>query len=54
MSAQIETIKVGLKAHFGELKDPRSTVNRKHLLVDVVVIAICGTVAGADGRAGRE
>ncbi len=49
MSAQVEAIKIGLKAHFGELKDPRSTINRKHLLVDVVVIAICGTVAGADG-----
>ena len=34
---------------FGELEDPRSTVNRKHLLVDVVAIAICGVVAGADG-----
>lgn len=34
---------------FGDLEDPRSTVNRKHLLVDVVGIAICGVVAGADG-----
>lgn len=35
--------------YFGDLEDPRSTVNRKHLLVDVVAIAICGVVAGADG-----
>jgi len=34
---------------FEELEDPRSTVNRKHLLGDLIVIAICAVVAGADG-----
>ncbi len=38
-----------LYQYFGDLEDPRSTVNRKHLLVDEVGIAICGVVAGADG-----
>jgi predicted transposase YbfD/YdcC len=39
----------GLKDRFAELPDPRSTVNRQHLLVDVVAISVCGVLAGADG-----
>ena len=35
--------------YFGELPDPRSEVNREHLLVDVIVISICAILAGADG-----
>ena len=35
--------------HFQEIEDPRSTINRRHLLIDVIVISICGVVAGADG-----
>ena len=31
------------------LSDPRHTRNRKHLLIDVVVIAVCGLVCGCDG-----
>jgi predicted transposase YbfD/YdcC len=34
---------------FESLSDPRHTRNRKHLLVDIVVIAICGMVSGCDG-----
>ncbi len=34
---------------FKDLEDPRSTINRKHLLGDLIVISICGVVAGADG-----
>jgi predicted transposase YbfD/YdcC len=34
---------------FDELEDPRSTVNRKHPLVSVVVIAIMAVFAGAGG-----
>jgi len=34
---------------FGELEDPRSSVNRKHLLGDLIVISICAVIAGADG-----
>src|SRR3954470_23326732 len=36
-------------AHFQELEDPRSTVNRKHPLVSVVVIAMLAVLAGAGG-----
>lgn len=34
---------------FEDLPDPRSEVNREHLLVDVIVISICAIIAGADG-----
>jgi predicted transposase YbfD/YdcC len=36
-------------AHFHELEDPRSTVNQRHPLVSVVVIAIMAVLAGASG-----
>jgi len=36
-------------AHFHELEDPRSAVNRRHPLVSVVVIAIMAILAGAGG-----
>jgi predicted transposase YbfD/YdcC len=35
--------------HFEELEDPRSSVNRKHPLVSVVVIATMAVLAGANG-----
>ena len=35
--------------HFEELEDPRSSINRKHPLVSVVVIAIMAVLAGANG-----
>lgn len=36
-------------SYFESLSDPRHTRNRKHLLVDVIVIAVCGMVCGCDG-----
>ena len=44
----------GMVSCFEELPDPRSSINRLHLLVDVIVISICGVVAGADGPAAIE
>jgi len=35
--------------HFQKLEDPRSPINRKHLLGDLIVISICAVIAGADG-----
>jgi len=35
--------------HFEELEDPRSTINRRHPLVSVVVIALMAVLAGASG-----
>lgn len=36
-------------SYFESLSDPRHTRNRKHRLVDIVVIAVCGMVCGCDG-----
>jgi predicted transposase YbfD/YdcC len=38
--------------HFEALEDPRSSVNRQHPLVSVVVIALMGVLAGAGGPTG--
>jgi predicted transposase YbfD/YdcC len=35
--------------HFAELEDPRSTINRRHPLVSVVVMAVMAVLAGASG-----
>ena len=36
-------------AHFNQLEDPRSPINRQHPLVSVVVIAVMAILAGAAG-----
>jgi predicted transposase YbfD/YdcC len=36
-------------AYFESLSDPRHLRNRKHLLVDIVVISVCGILCGCDG-----
>src|SRR3984957_21211508 len=35
--------------YFESLSDPRHTRNRKHLLVDIAVISVCGILCGCDG-----
>ena len=35
--------------YFDELEDPRGTINQKHPLVSVVVIALMAVLAGASG-----
>ena len=47
-----EVRRIGLDevvAHFQELEDPRSTINQRHPLVSVVVIALLAVLAGAGG-----
>jgi hypothetical protein len=36
-------------SYFESLDDPRHTRNRKHLMVDIAVIAVCGVICGCDG-----
>jgi predicted transposase YbfD/YdcC len=36
-------------SYFESLSDPRHLRNRKHLLVDIAVIAVCGILCGCDG-----
>lgn len=38
-----------ITSYFESLPDPRHTRNRKHLLIDIVVIAVCALVCGCDG-----
>src|SRR3954470_365330 len=36
-------------SYFESLDDPRHARNRKHLMVDITVIAVCGILCGCDG-----
>ena len=36
-----------ISEHFSKLEDPRR-YNRRHLLLDMIVIAICAAICGAD------
>lgn len=55
-------IRADIEEHFGELKDPRIERTRLHKLIDILVIAICAVICGADtwesvaafGRAKQE
>lgn len=38
-----------IAAHFGDLTDPRMERTRVHSLLDILTIAICAVLAGADG-----
>jgi predicted transposase YbfD/YdcC len=38
----------GLNAHFADLPDPRMARTRRHELLDILVIAICAVICGAD------
>src|ERR1700676_2322177 len=50
MSLMAKLVDVGsLASYFESLSDPRHARNRKHLLVDIAVIAVCGIICGCDG-----
>lgn len=40
---------VSILDYFVDLEDPRSLINRKHLLGDVIVICTLAAIAGPDG-----
>ena len=40
---------IDLLYHFGNLTDPRVERTKEHNLIDIVVIAVCAIIAGADG-----
>lgn len=43
-----------LPEHFSTLEDPRDDSGKRHLLLDILVIAICAVICGADGWAEAE
>ena len=48
MAAKQVTV-ASMSSYFESLGDPRHTRNRKHLFLDIVLIAVCGLVCGCDG-----
>jgi predicted transposase YbfD/YdcC len=44
----MSTQSLEIKQHFRSLKDPRRRHRRRHLLLDIVVIAVCAVTGGAD------
>jgi predicted transposase YbfD/YdcC len=38
----------GIEEHFGRLTDKRRAAGKRHKLIDIIVIAICGVISGAD------
>lgn len=47
---QVDTEEIlEISAHFGKLEDPRSHINQKHLLGDLLVICVCAVLSGCDG-----
>ncbi len=51
MATQLVNVE-SIGAYFESLSDPRHARNRKHLLVDIIVIAVCGMICGCDGPTG--
>lgn len=41
-------ILTNLEVHFGDLPDPRITAKCDHSLLNIIIIALCATIAGAD------
>jgi predicted transposase YbfD/YdcC len=39
---------LAVKRYFAKLKDPRIKGRRKHLLLDIIVIALCGVISGCN------
>lgn len=42
-------MKASIVEHFSSLKDPRIERNKRHALMDIIVLVICGIVSGAEG-----
>jgi len=38
-----------IQSHFSSIKDKRQAGKIEHSLIDIIILCICGVVAGADG-----
>jgi predicted transposase YbfD/YdcC len=45
---ETNTVAAGIEEHFGEMEDPRIDRRKLHQLLDIMVIAICAAICGAD------
>lgn len=59
LKAVVSEMKVGFKTttlieHFSELEDPRELGKVRHNLIDIVTIALCGVICGANDWVGVE
>ena len=43
-----KAIQGGIREHFAKLEDPRAD-NKRHLLMDMIIVAICAAICGAEG-----
>lgn len=41
-------MKTSLHHYFGQLPDPRIQRNKKHLLIDIIVLSIIAVICGAE------
>lgn len=45
---EAQNISASIETHFGSITDPRIERNKLHLLSDILTIAICASICGAD------
>lgn len=45
---------IAIGEHFSEVKDPRIERTKRHQLLDIIIIAICGAICGADSWVAME
>ena len=45
---ETNTVTAGIEEHFGSIEDPRIERRKLHKLLDIMVIAICAVICGAD------
>jgi predicted transposase YbfD/YdcC len=48
MEETMAQFNLGIKRYFGKLKDPRLKRRRKHVLLDILSIALCGVISGCN------
>jgi hypothetical protein len=46
--------KITIADHFLEIEDPRIDRTKRHKLIDIMTIAVCAVICGADGWVGIE
>jgi predicted transposase YbfD/YdcC len=44
-----QSIDASILTHFGSLDDPRDSRGKEHLLLDIITIALCAVISGAEG-----